>query len=64
MMPLGLPVVPDVYNKKSGCSESNASGVCSGEATGTLSCHQRSRPDVHGIAIPVRRTTRTFITQS
>ena len=62
MMPLGFPVVPEVYSRNSGCSASNASGVCSVDATSTVSCHHRSRPSVHGMSIPVRRTTRTCST--
>ena len=31
-MPLGLPVVPEVYSRNSGCSASNASAWCSGDA--------------------------------
>ncbi|CAM5488154.1 hypothetical protein STENM327S_09067 [Streptomyces tendae] len=42
-MPLGLPVVPDVYRMNSGCSASNASGVCSGDCRSTVSCHHLSR---------------------
>ena len=64
MMPLGLPVVPDVYSRKRGCSESNASGVCSVEALSTVSCHHRSRPGVHCTSIQVRCTTRTFCTHA
>ena len=32
----------------SGCSASNASGVCSADCRPTISCHHTSRPSVHG----------------
>ena len=61
-MPFGLPVVPEVYSRNSGCSASNASGSWSGDAASTASCHHRSRPSVHGVSMPVRRTTTTCST--
>ena len=61
-MPLGFPVVPEEYMTYSGCSESNASGVCSGEALPTTSCHHRSVASSKGTYSPVRRTTRTWST--
>ena len=45
----------------SGCSESNASAVCSGLAASTASCHHTSL-SVQSTSWPVRRTTRTFST--
>src|SRR5881275_1048849 len=61
-MPFGLPVVPEVYRMNSGCSESNASGVCSVDCESTTSCHHTSRSASHGMSSPVRRTTSTFST--
>ncbi len=61
-MPLGLPVVPEVYRMKSGCSASCASGVCSVDCRAVISCHQTSRPSVQEVSWPVRRTTRTCST--
>ncbi len=37
-------------------------GVLGRRASSTVSCHHRSRPSVHGVSIPVRRTTRTCST--
>jgi len=45
-------------------AESKASGECSAAAASTVSCHQRSRPSVHGVSIPVRRTTNVCCTES
>ena len=61
-MPLGLAVVPDVYMTYSGCSESCGSAVCWSDCRSTRSCHQWSRPSVHGVSCPVRRTTSTLFT--
>ena len=61
-MPLGLPVVPEVYMTKSGCSESKASGVCSVLAFSTVSCHHTSRPSTQPTSCPVRLTTSTVRT--
>ena len=58
-MPLGLPVVPEVYRMNSGCSESKASGVCWSDWSSTSSCHHRSRPSVHSTSVSVRLTTST-----
>ncbi len=44
---------------KSGCSASNASGLCWSDWRSTRSCHQRSRPSVHGTSVSVRFTTST-----
>ena len=46
-MPLGLPVVPEVYSRNSGCSESNASECARWTLRSTVSCHHASRPSVH-----------------
>jgi hypothetical protein len=54
-MPLGLPVVPDVYRMYSGCSLSSGSGRHAGEAIDIISCHQWSRPGCMRISWPVRR---------
>ena len=61
-MPFGLPVVPEVYMRNSGCSASKNSQVCSAEALSTVSCHHRSRPSVQSTSCPVRRTTSTLRT--
>ncbi len=61
-MPLGFPVVPDVYRMNSGCSASNASGVCSGDCPSTASCHHLSRESSQATSWPVRRTTSTCST--
>ena len=41
-MPLGFPVVPEVYRMNSGCSAWNASGVCSSDWPSTSSSHHTS----------------------
>ena len=43
----------------SGVSASNASGSCVSDCRPTISCHQTSRPSVHGTSVSVRLTTRT-----
>ncbi|CAM5666133.1 hypothetical protein SCALM49S_10098 [Streptomyces californicus] len=48
----------------SGCSASNASGVCSADWRPVISCHQMSRPSVQAVSCPVRRTTITCSTVS
>ena len=48
-MPFGFPVVPEVYRMNSGCSASNGLGACArSDCRSTTSCHQTSRPSVHG----------------
>ena len=47
----------------SGCSESNACGVCSVEAEPTASCHQTSRLSSHSTSCSVRLTTSTLVTE-
>ena len=61
-MPLGLPVVPDVYITYSGCSESKNSHACSVDAFSTESCHHTSRLSSQSTSWPVRRTTSTLST--
>src|SRR5579884_1844659 len=58
-MPLGFPVVPEVYRMYSGSSASICSGGHSGAAPAMRSCHHRSRPGCIGTASPVRRSTTT-----
>ena len=61
-MPLGFPVVPEVYRMNSGCSAGNASGVCWSDWV----VDQFVPPDVlvafQSTSMPVRRTTRTCST--
>ena len=38
-------------------------GCARATPSSTVSCHHRSRPSVHGVSIPVRRTTRTCSTR-
>ncbi len=47
---------------KSGCSASNASGVCSADWRSTISCHHTSRSSFQATSWPVRRTTSTCST--
>ncbi len=47
---------------KSGCSESNASGVCWSDCESTSSCHHTSL-SVHATSEFVRLTTSTFSTE-
>src|SRR6202012_4308796 len=56
---LGLTGGARGVQQNSGCSASNASAWCSGDAESTTSCHHTSRPCVQGTSTPVRRTTRT-----
>ncbi len=48
----------------SGCSASNASGVCSADWRSTSSCHHTSRSAFQATSCPVRRTTSTCSTLS
>ncbi len=47
---------------KSGCSAPTLTGSCVASAASSASCHQTSRPSVHGVSWPVRRMTRTLVT--
>src|SRR6266511_3399566 len=57
--PFGLPVVPDVYASRYGCSESTWLGVRPLALSETSSSHHRSRPSVIGTSsrAPRRQTT-------
>ena len=56
-MPLGLPVVPEVYSANSICSASMASAGHSSAAAASTSWNHRSRPSRHATSPPVRRHT-------
>ena len=62
--PLGLPVEPEVYSRKSGCSASTHSGSQVLAWPASTSLIQRSRPAVMVMSAPVRLTTSTFLTLS
>ncbi len=61
-MPLGFPVVPDVYRMNSGCSASNASASWDAGWRSTSSCHQMVPTGLQVTSPPVRSTTSTFST--
>src|SRR5438552_18865072 len=58
--PVGLPVVPLVYNMNKGCSASRGCAGWSPDILATISCHQTSRPATIGTASPVRLYTTAF----
>src|SRR5260370_19437743 len=62
--PFGLPVEPDVYKMKSGCSALTHSGSHVSASCSTSSCIHRSRPSCHCVLPPVRRYTITLVTPS
>jgi hypothetical protein len=64
MIPLGLPVEPDVYRRNSRSSLSIASGSQAAGCPRTASCHHTSRPARIGTASPARCTTKTRFTDS
>ena len=61
--PFGLPVVPDVYASRYGCSESTCFGARSPDVPSTSSSQKRSRPSVIGTSSrPRRRQTTVCVT--
>src|SRR5580692_2576357 len=61
-MPFGLPVEPDVYKTKRGCSLSSSTAGQSAEASFISSCHQTSRPGFISIDVLQRLKTMHFST--
>src|SRR3546814_171862 len=62
--PLGLPVEPDVYRMKSGCSALSGTASQASACPSTTSCSQTSRPSFQSIFPPVRLYTMTLRTDS
>jgi hypothetical protein len=61
-MPLGFPVLPDVYSRNRGCSASTGWQARVPGWFGTTSCHQWSRPGRMATSFPTRRRTSTLRT--